>query len=86
MDAESLAGEAVALADKTELPDMQGNAYADLAEVLSLAGHFEEARVALEEALVRYERKGEPVMAKRIRERLAALGNRHAARRATVGR
>ncbi|MGD0713891.1 MAG: adenylate/guanylate cyclase domain-containing protein [Gaiellaceae bacterium] len=87
VDAESLAGEAVALADKTELPDMQGNAYADLAEVLSLAGHFEEARAALEEALDRYERKGEPVMAKRIRERLAALGNRHAVRRpATVGR
>ena len=59
----------------------------DLAEVLSLAGHFEEARAALEEALLRYERKENLVMAKRIRERLAALDSRHAVQRpATAGR
>ena len=61
--AESLAREAVALADKTEAPDMQAGAYTDLAEVLSLTGHPDRARAVLEEALTRYERKGVAVMA-----------------------
>jgi len=78
LDAETLAREAVALADKTESPHDQGKAYADLAEVLSLAGNSEQARTALQQALARYERKGEFVMASRIRERLADLDSRHA--------
>jgi hypothetical protein len=48
-------------------------AYADLGEVLSLAGRADEAAVALAEALARYERKENLVMAERTRARLAEL-------------
>jgi len=66
---------------------MQADARYELAEVLSLTGHADEARVALEDALTRYERKGVAVMAKRVRERLAALDGEHATRQpAAVGR
>jgi hypothetical protein len=47
--------------------------FADLAEVLSLAGRSEEAAEALEQALERYERKGNLVMAQRAQMRLAEL-------------
>jgi predicted Zn-dependent protease len=53
--------------------DAQGDVYADLGEVLSLAGRVEEAAESLEQALARYERKGNVVMAARTRDRLAAL-------------
>ena len=53
--------------------DAQGDVYADLAEVLLLAGRTEEAAEALEQALARYERKGNVVMAARTRDRLEAL-------------
>ena len=52
----------------------QGDVYADLAEVLSLAGRLQKAAEALEEAVERYERKGNLVMAKRTRQRLTELG------------
>ena len=52
---------------------MQGDAYADLAEVLLLAGKPDEAAAALEQALERYERKGNLVSAQRARARLAEL-------------
>ncbi len=51
---------------------MQGDANADLAEVLLLSGKTGEAAAALEQALDRYERKGNLVMARRTRDRLAA--------------
>ena len=51
----------------------QGDAYADLAEVLLLSGKADEAAAALEQALERYERKGNLVMAQRMRDRLAAV-------------
>jgi hypothetical protein len=52
----------------------QGDAYADLAEVLRAApGRREEARKALEQALDRYDRKQVIPLARRTRERLAAL-------------
>ena len=87
MAAEALANEAILLADSTEAPVMQADARYELAEVLSLTGHADEARVALEDALTRYERKGVAVMAKRVRERLAALDGEHATRQpAAVGR
>ena len=38
--------------------DAQGDAYADLAEVLALTGRPQEAALALEQALERYQRKG----------------------------
>jgi hypothetical protein len=72
-DAEWLAREAVAMGEETESPDAQGNAYADLAEVLLLAGRRDEAVAAFETAVERYESKGNIVSAKRARERLAEL-------------
>ena len=72
-EAERLAREAVAICDETDELDAQGDAYADLAEVLLLAGRAEESAEALEQALARYERKGNVVMAARTRDRLEAL-------------
>jgi class 3 adenylate cyclase/tetratricopeptide (TPR) repeat protein len=72
-EAERLAREAVAICDETEMLDAQGDVYADLAEVLLIAGSGEEGAEALEQALARYERKGNVVMAARTRDRLAAL-------------
>ena len=71
--AHRLAWEAVAIGDDTDLLDWQGDAYADLAEVLLLAGKADEAAAALEQALERYERKGNLVSAKRAQTRLAEL-------------
>jgi class 3 adenylate cyclase/tetratricopeptide (TPR) repeat protein len=72
-DAERLAREAVAISEGTDFLNGQGDASADLAEVLSLAGRTEEAAEALEQALARYERKGNVVMAARMHDRLEAL-------------
>ena len=60
-------------ATDTDMLNLQGDAYADLAEVLLLAGKRREAAAALEQALGRYERKGNLVMAGRTRARLEAL-------------
>jgi class 3 adenylate cyclase/tetratricopeptide (TPR) repeat protein len=70
-DAERLAREAVALGEQTDLLNYVADAYADLGEVLSLACGAEEAVAALEQALARYERKGNVIMAERTRARLA---------------
>jgi class 3 adenylate cyclase/tetratricopeptide (TPR) repeat protein len=72
-DAERLAREAAALADEIDMIDAQGMAYADLAEVLSLGGKPGEAAAALEQALDRFDRKGNLVMAQRVRERLSEV-------------
>jgi class 3 adenylate cyclase/tetratricopeptide (TPR) repeat protein len=72
-EAERIAREAVAIGEETDALDAQGDTYADLAEVLSLAGRTKEATEALEQALARYERKGNLVMAGRTRERRRAL-------------
>ena len=72
-EAERLAREAVALGDETDMLDAQGDAYADLAEVLALGNRPERAAEALEDALARYERKEDLVKAGRVRGRLAAL-------------
>ena len=71
-EAERLAREAVAIGEETDVLNWQGDAYADLAEVLLLGGKADEAAAALEQALDRYERKGNLVMAQRTRDRLAA--------------
>ena len=71
--AEQLAHEAVAIAEGTDYIDGQGDAYADLAVVLALARKPAEAAAALEQALERYERKGNLVSAQRTRDRLAEL-------------
>jgi tetratricopeptide (TPR) repeat protein len=74
-EAGRLAREAVAVSAETDMLDAQGDAYADLAEVLSLADRPTEAAAALEQALARYERKGNLVSAQRTRARLAELGD-----------
>jgi tetratricopeptide (TPR) repeat protein len=72
-EAERFAREAVAVGEDTDWLDGQGDAHADLADVLALADRPQEAAGALEQALARYERKGNVVMAKRARARLAEL-------------
>jgi hypothetical protein len=73
-EAERLAREAVAIGEKTDILDAQGDAHADLGEVLLLGGKAAaEAGAELEHALARYERKGNLVSAQRVRTRLAAL-------------
>jgi class 3 adenylate cyclase/tetratricopeptide (TPR) repeat protein len=71
-EAERLAREAVAIGDGTDALNWQGDANADLAEVLLLGGQADDATAVLEQALERYERKGNLVMARRTRHRLAA--------------
>jgi K+-transporting ATPase A subunit len=51
----------------------QGDAYADLGEVLRLVGKPGEAVAALEEAVERYERKGNLVSSQRAQTRLAEI-------------
>ncbi len=72
-EAERLAREAVAIGDETDALNLQGDAYADLAEVLSLAGKPDAAASALEQAHERYARKGNLVSVGRAETRLAAL-------------
>jgi class 3 adenylate cyclase/tetratricopeptide (TPR) repeat protein len=72
-EAERLAREAVAIGEETDFLDGQGDANADLAEVLLLTGKADEAAAALEQALERYERKGNLVSAQRAQTRLAEL-------------
>jgi tetratricopeptide (TPR) repeat protein len=72
-EAERLAREAVAIGEETDLLNGQGDANADLAEVLLLTGKPDEAAAALEQALERYERKGNLVSTQRAQTRLAEL-------------
>jgi class 3 adenylate cyclase/tetratricopeptide (TPR) repeat protein len=72
-EAVRLAREAIAICDETDLLDAQGDAYADLAEALLLAGRADEAAEALREALERYARKGNLVSTQRTRTRLLEL-------------
>jgi len=72
-EAERLAREAVAISEETDQLVVQGDVYADLAEVLSLAGRPQEAADALGQALECYERKGNVVSTQRAQGRLAQL-------------
>ena len=72
-EAERFAREALAHTHATDSPQLQGDAYYDLAEVLEAAGRRDEAIAAWGEALDRYERKGVIPLARRVRERLASL-------------
>lgn len=58
LEAESLAREAVSLLDTDAQPRDRADALMDLAEVLRLAGRARDAKGAVEEALILYERKG----------------------------
>jgi class 3 adenylate cyclase/tetratricopeptide (TPR) repeat protein len=72
-DAEQLVREAIAIGAETDMINAQADAEVDLGEVLLLARRPEEAAEAFEQALRRYERKENLVMAQRMRDRLAAL-------------
>jgi class 3 adenylate cyclase/tetratricopeptide (TPR) repeat protein len=72
-EAERLAREAIAMGEETESPDAQGDAHADLGEVLLLGGEREESIAALETAVQRYERKGNLVSTQRVRARIAEI-------------
>ena len=69
-EAARIAQDAVAIAESSEMLNEQAGSYADLGDVLFLAGRREDGTAALEEALGRYERKGNLVMASRLRMRL----------------
>ena len=72
-EAERLAYEAIAIGEETDLLDAKGDTYADLAEVLVLGGKPHEAAAALEQALARYQRKGNLVSTQRVQTRLVEL-------------
>ena len=71
--AESLAREAVAIAETTDDLAQRGRALRDLAEVLELANRNEEAAKLVETALDLFEHKGNVVVANETRELLARL-------------
>jgi class 3 adenylate cyclase/tetratricopeptide (TPR) repeat protein len=71
--AESLAREAVAIAERTDDLAQRGRALLDLAEVLELANRNEEAAQLVETALDLFEQKGNVVAAEETRELLARL-------------
>jgi class 3 adenylate cyclase/tetratricopeptide (TPR) repeat protein len=71
--AEPLAREAVALAERTDSPNWQGDALCDLGEVLAAAGRVDEAATALEQALACYARKKNLAMVAQARPKLEEL-------------
>jgi class 3 adenylate cyclase len=75
--AERLARETVARVEETDFLNDQAGAYTALGEVLELAGKRDEASVALENALARYEQKENVVMAERVRTLMAELRASH---------
>jgi class 3 adenylate cyclase len=72
-EGERLAREAVDYSRRSDSLKGEGDALCDLAEVLVAAGRPDEAVTAWQEALDRYERKQIIPLARRVRERLAAL-------------
>ena len=72
-EAEQFALEAIARGADTDALDRQGDAYADLAEVLILAGRRDDAAAALSRALERYERKENLASARRVRSQAYEL-------------
>jgi tetratricopeptide (TPR) repeat protein len=72
-EAERLAREAVALAERTDFLADHGDALLDLAYVLRAGNHIAETRLTSQEALVWYGRKGHVVGAERARSVLAEL-------------
>jgi AAA ATPase-like protein len=84
--AETLAGDAVALAAQTDFLNQRGDALLDLAEVRRLDGRMTDARAAAEDAVTLYEAKGNIVSASRAKVLLKALGAPdRRARRAAAG-
>ena len=65
-EAEALAREAVALAERTDLLNTHGDTLADLGEVLVLAGRTDEAGAIFAQAAEILERKGNRASLERI--------------------
>jgi class 3 adenylate cyclase len=72
-EAEALARDAVAIAERTDALNWQGEVWNDLGEVLAAGGRTDEAAAALGQALDRFERKKNLAMVAQMRPRLAAL-------------
>jgi hypothetical protein len=72
-EAEAHARDAVAIIERTDGLNFQGDALCDLAEVLTVGGRSDEAAAALTQALDRYDRKRNLAMARQVRARLADL-------------
>jgi class 3 adenylate cyclase/tetratricopeptide (TPR) repeat protein len=72
-EAERFAREAAAVTEQTDSPSMRADALFDLGEVLLVGGRRESATTAYDEALALYERKQIVPLARRTRERLAAI-------------
>ena len=72
-EAEQLARDAAARAERTDSLWLQGDALDNRAEVLDAGEKRDEAIAVWREALDRYERKQIIPLARRVRERLAAL-------------
>jgi tetratricopeptide (TPR) repeat protein len=71
--AERLAREAIAIVEQTDILNMQGDAYCDLAEVLAAAERSEESAWALGQALERYEHKKNLAMVAQTKPKLEQL-------------
>ena len=71
--AEGLMREALAIAESTDDVNGVGDIYDALSEVLLLGGRPTEAAGALRQALGCFERKGNPVSAERVRNRLQEI-------------
>jgi tetratricopeptide (TPR) repeat protein len=69
-EAERLARDAVRLAEATDWLNMHADALADLATVLALADHSQEAMLVLQEAIGLYHRKGNSTSAARAQKTL----------------
>jgi tetratricopeptide (TPR) repeat protein len=72
-EAERLAREAAEVTERTDSPSLRADALFDLGEVLRAAGRREPATTAYDEAVALYERKQIIPLARRTRERLAAI-------------
>ena len=73
-DAIRLADEAVEINGQTDYIGWQGDGLEVKGQVLEAAGRGDDARAAYEEAIARYERKGNVVAAGRVRARLEHIG------------
>jgi class 3 adenylate cyclase/tetratricopeptide (TPR) repeat protein len=75
-EALELVDQAIAIAEDTDYVDWQGQGFEVRGTVLEAAGRGDDAHRAYEEALDRFERKGNVVAAARVRDRISGLGPR----------
>jgi tetratricopeptide (TPR) repeat protein len=73
VDAERIAGEAVALVEPTDFLELRGEVFEALGHVNLAAGRRDEAAVAFRRSIAEHDRKENRVDAARVRARLEAL-------------